>query len=166
MPSPKLKEGLKLSLNALKVLERRYLLKDYAKRVIETPLQLFQRVASHIAKAEDNFKDRHTNRQDVQERFFEMMRNLEFMPNSPTLMNAGTKMGNLSACFVLSIRDSIESIFKSLKDMAIIHQSGGDTGFDFSHLRPKDDLVYSTKGNASGPVSFMSIYDAATGVIV
>lgn len=155
-----------LPLNALKVLERRYLLKDNERNIIETPLQLFGRVARHIALAEDNFKDRRHKRKDIGEKFFEMMRNLEFMPNSPTLMNAGTSMGQLSACFVLPVRDSMQSIFKALSDMAVIHQTGGGTGFDFSHLRPKGDLVYSTKGEASGAVSFMSIYDAATGVIV
>jgi ribonucleoside-diphosphate reductase alpha chain len=160
------KKELRLPINARKVLERRYLLKDDARNVIESPLQLFKRVAKQIALAEDNFKDKQHKRKEVEEKFFEMMRNLEFMPNSPTLMNAGTKMGQLSACFVLPVRDSMPSIFKTLNDMAIIHQTGGGTGFDFSHLRPKGDLVYSTKGEASGAVSFMSIYDAATGVIV
>lgn len=153
------------------------MLKNNERKIIESPLQLFRRVAKAIAKAEDNFsatkisgsafggKDRF-RRQDIEERFFEMMRNLEFMPNSPTLMNAGTKTVQLSACFVLPVKDDILSIFKTLKDMAVIHQTGGGTGFDFSHLRPKGDLVYSTKGEASGPVSFMSIYDTATGVIV
>lgn len=159
-------DELKLSLNALKVLERRYLLKDDERRVIETPLQLFRRVAKHVAYAEDNFKDKEIKRQDIEEKFFEMMHNLEFMPNSPTLMNAGTKINQLSACFVLPVRDSIENIFKTLSDMAIIHQTGGGTGFDFSQLRLKGDLVYSTKAEASGHVSFMNIYDTATGVIV
>lgn len=155
-----------LSENAIKVLERRYLAKDQRRVVIETPLQLFRRVAKTVALAENNFKDSKNKRQDIEEKFFEMMRSLEFMPNSPTLMNAGTRMGQLSACFVLPVRDSIQDIFKTLQDMAYIHQTGGGTGFDFSSLRPKDDLVYSTKGEASGPVSFMSIYDTATGVIV
>lgn len=157
---------IELSLNALKVLERRYLLKDNKRKVIETPLQLFRRVAKAVALAENNFNDKRIGQQEAEERFFAMMRNLEFMPNSPTLMNAGTKMGQLSACFVLPIKDSISSIFKALSDMAIIHQTGGGTGFDFSSLRPKGDLVYSTKGEASGLVSFMRIYDTATGVIV
>lgn len=159
-------EEPRLPLNAIKVLERRYLLKDNKRKIIETPLQLFRRVAKAIALAEDNFKARHRKREAVEEKFFEMMRNLEFMPNSPTLMNSGTKMGQLSACFALPIEDSIPKIFKALKDMATIHQTGGGTGFDFSRLRPKGDLVYSTKGEASGPVSFMSIFDTATGVIV
>lgn len=157
---------LELPLNTLKVLERRYLLKDDARNTVEIPLQLFRRVAKAISQAEKRFKDRQISPQVVEEKFFTMMRNLEFMPNSPTLMNAGTAVNQLAACFVLPVDDSIESIFKTLRNMAAIHQTGGGTGFDFSHLRPKGDLVYSTKGEASGPVSFMSIYDAATGVIV
>lgn len=159
-------QGLRLPLNAIKVLERRYLKKDDERRVIETPLRLFRRVAKAVAGAEDNFKDRKIKRRDAEERFFAMMRGLEFIPNSPTLMNAGTRMGQLSACFVLPVEDSIPKIFETLKDMAAIHQTGGGTGFDFSRLRPKGDLVYSTKGEASGPVSFMGIFDTATGVIV
>lgn len=155
-----------LSLNAIKVLEKRYLLKDERRRVIETPFQLFRRVASCVAKAESNFKDKLFRPQDIEEKFFGMMCSLEFMPNSPTLMNAGTKRGQLSACFVLPVTDSIPGIFNALRDMAAIHQTGGGTGFDFSSLRPKGDLVYSTKGEASGAVSFMSIFDAATGVVV
>lgn len=156
----------RLPLNSLKVLEARYLIKDDKMRVIETPLELFRRVSGAVAAAEDNFKDARIAQEQAQDKFFQMMLNLEFMPNSPTLMNAGTKMGQLSACFVLPIEDSIQSIFKSLKDMAQIHQTGGGTGFDFSLLRPKGDIVYSTKGQASGPVSFMSIYDTATGVVI
>lgn len=155
-----------LSENAIKVLERRYLAKNQKRVVIETPLQLFRRVARAIGLAENNFKVKNNKRQEIEEKFFEMMTSLEFLPNSPTLMNAGTKMGQLSACFVLPVKDSIQDIFKTLQDMAYIHQTGGGTGFDFSSLRPKGDLVYSTKGEASGPVSFMSIYDTATGVIV
>lgn len=141
-------------------------MKDDSRNIIETPSRLFRRVARAIAKAEDNFKDKSVSRRQAEETFFEMISALEFMPNSPTLMNAGTKMGQLSACFALPVADSIEKIFDTLKNMSFIHQSGGGTGFDFSQLRPKGDLVYSTKGEASGPVSFMSIYDAATGVIV
>lgn len=159
-------QELRLPLNAVKVLERRYLKKDNNRKVIETPLELFKRVAKAISLAESNFTDKQDKRERVEEKFFDMMRNLEFMPNSPTLMNAGTKMGQLSACFVLPVEDSIPKIFKALRDMATIHQTGGGTGFDFSGLRPKGDLVYSTKGEASGAVSFMSIFDTATGVIV
>jgi len=160
-----LKDDLKLPINTMEVLKKRYLLKDDKQNVIETPSELFRRVASHVAKAEANFKSRDTI-QNVEEKFYQMMRSRDFMPNSPTLMNAGTSFGQLSACFVLPVEDSIDGIFESLKDMAKIHQTGGGTGFSFSHLRPKDALVYSTKGRASGPVSFMSIFDKATGVIV
>ena len=160
-----LKDDLKLPINTMEVLKKRYLLKDDKQNVIETPSELFRRVAFHVAKAEASFKSRDTI-QNVEEKFYQMMRNRDFMPNSPTLMNAGTSFGQLSACFVLPVEDSIDGIFESLKDMAKIHQTGGGTGFSFSHLRPKDALVYSTKGRASGPVSFMSIFDKATGVIV
>ena len=159
------RDDLKLPLNTLLVLKRRYLLKDDERRVVETPKELFQRVAKHISKAEDNFSSTHS-REEAERVFLEMMTRLEFLPNSPTLMNAGTSLGQLSACFVLPVADSMEGIFASLKNMAIIHQTGGGTGFDFSRLRPKGDLVSTTKGEASGPVSFMSIYNHATGVIV
>jgi len=160
-----LKDDLKLPVNTIEVLRKRYLLKDEKRNVIETPSELFRRVAHHIAKAEDNFKSR-CRTEDVEEKFYQMMRNLEFMPNSPTLMNAGTSLGQLSACFVIPVEDSIEGIFTALSNMAKIHQTGGGTGFSFSNLRPKSDIVRSTKGQASGPVSFMSIFDKATGVIV
>ncbi len=160
-----IKDDLKLPLNTLLVLKRRYLLKDDERRVVETPKELFQRVAKHISLAEENFSSTHS-REEIEKAFFEMMTRLEFLPNSPTLMNAGTSLGQLSACFVLPVEDSMEGIFASLKNMAIIHQTGGGTGFDFSRLRPKGDLVSTTKGEASGPVSFMSIYNHATGVIV
>ena len=156
---------LRLPVNTIEVLRQRYLLKDNERRVIETPAGLFRRVASYIAKAEKNFKSRY-KKDEIEEVFFRMMFNLEFMPNSPTLMNAGTSFGQLSACFVLPVEDSIDGIFTALRNMAKIHQTGGGTGFDFSHLRPKGDLVYSTKGEASGVVSFMQIFDKATGTIV
>lgn len=159
------KDDLKLPLNTLLVLKRRYLLKDDERRIIETPKELFQRVARHVSQAEANFSSTH-RREEVELAFFEMMSRLEFLPNSPTLMNAGTSLGQLSACFVLPVEDSMEGIFESLKNMAIIHQTGGGTGFDFSRLRPKGDLVSTTKGEASGPVSFMSIHNHATGIIV
>lgn len=159
------KDDLKLPLNTLLVLKRRYLLKDDERRVIETPKELFQRVARYISQAEAHFSSTH-KKEEVERAFFEMMSRLEFLPNSPTLMNAGTSLGQLSACFVLPVEDSMEGIFGSLKNMAIIHQTGGGTGFDFSRLRPKGDLVSTTKGEASGPVSFMGIYNHATGIIV
>ena len=156
---------MEVSLNTIEVLKRRYLLKDDNRKIIETPDELFRRVAHHIANAEKSYRQGISPSQ-AEEKFYIMMRNLEFMPNSPTLMNAGTTFGQLSACFVLPVEDSIDGIFKSLRGMAKIHQTGGGTGFSFSHLRPKGDIVYSTKGEASGPVSFMSIFDQATGVIV
>jgi ribonucleoside-diphosphate reductase alpha chain len=160
-----LKDDLKLPVNTMEVLRQRYLLKDDKHNIIETPSEMFRRVASHLAQAETNYNS-DTGIDEVEEKFYQMMRNLEFMPNSPTLMNAGTSFGQLSACFVLPVEDSIDGIFESLKNMAKIHQSGGGTGFSFSNLRPQGNLVSSTKGRASGPVSFMSIFDKATGVIV
>jgi ribonucleoside-diphosphate reductase alpha chain len=160
-----LKDDLKLPINTMEVLKRRYLLKDEDRHVVETPSELFRRVAHHVASAEAGY-DSDVGADDVEERFYRMMRNREFMPNSPTLMNAGTPLGQLSACFVIPIDDSIEGIFKALADMARIHQTGGGTGFSFSRLRPRGDLVRSTKGRASGPLSFMSIFDKATEIIV
>jgi len=160
-----LKDDLKLPLNTLEVLRRRYLLKDDDRNVVETPSELFRRVAAHVAQGERNFKSSVTA-EEAEERFYRMMRSLEFIPNSPTLMNAGTSLGQLSACFVIPVEDSIGGIFEALKDMARIHQTGGGTGFSFSLLRPQGDLVASTKGEASGPVSFMDIFDKATGVIL
>jgi ribonucleoside-diphosphate reductase alpha chain len=160
-----LKDDLNLPVNTIEVLRRRYLLKDNEQNIIETPGQMFRRVAHYVAQAEANY-DSDITIEEVENKFCQMMRNREFMPNSPTLMNAGTSFGQLSACFVLPVEDSIDRIFESLKNMARIHQTGGGTGFSFSHLRPKGALVASTKGRASGPVSFMSIFDKATGVIV
>ncbi len=159
------RDDLKLPLNTLLVLKKRYLLKDEKQNVIESPRELFFRVAKAVSEAEDDFPSK-MRKQEVEEKFLRMMSRLEFMPNSPTLMNAGTSLGQLSACFVLPVEDSIEGIFDSLKSMALIHQTGGGTGFDFSRLRPAGDLVSTTKGSASGPVSFMSIFNQATGVIV
>ncbi|DAC73380.1 MAG TPA: adenosylcobalamin-dependent ribonucleoside-diphosphate reductase [Thermoplasmata archaeon] len=158
----KIHDDLKLDVNALKVLEERYLLRDETGKIIETPTQLFRRVAKTIAE-QDALYGKDPNR--TEEAFFTAMRNLEFLPNSPTLMNAGTKLGQLSACFVLPIEDSLEGIFSSLKNMALIQQSGGGTGFSFSRLREKGAIVKSTKGVASGPISFMRIYDSTTEVI-
>lgn len=160
-----LKDDVKLSINSLEVLKKRYLLKDKNKNIIETPSELFRRVAYNISLAEENFKSRY-ERTEVEEKFYNMIRNLEFMPNSPTLMNAGTSLGQLSACFVLPVEDSMDGIFETLHNMAKIHQSGGGTGFDFSHIRPRGDLVNSTKGEASGPISFMGVFNKATDVIV
>nr|MDO8078273.1 vitamin B12-dependent ribonucleotide reductase [Candidatus Freyarchaeota archaeon] len=157
-------DDLKLSLNATQVLEKRYLLKDDHGNVVETPSQMFHRVARTIASA-DRLYDRDADIEKTEAVFYEVMSHLEFLPNSPTLMNAGTDIGQLSACFVLPVGDSIEEIFDALKFMALIHKSGGGTGFSFSRLRPKGDFVRSTKGVASGPVSFMRIFDTATDII-
>jgi len=159
-----IRDDLKLSVNAARVLEQRYLIKDESGQILETPSQLFRRVSHTIAVVEKDF-DPEADVKSLEDEFYGVMSNLEFLPNSPTLMNAGTALGQLSACFVLPVEDSIIDIFEALKNMAIIHQSGGGTGFTFSHLRPKGDVVRSTKGIASGPVSFMKIFDTATEVI-
>lgn len=158
------KDDLKLSLNSVRVLEQRYLLKDNQGRTVETPSELFRRVARAVASA-DKLYNKKADVKKTEENFYRLMATLEFLPNSPTLMNAGTDIGQLSACFVLPVGDSIDAIFESLKFMAIIHKSGGGTGFSFSSLRPKGDIVKSTKGVASGPVSFMQIFNVATDVI-
>ncbi len=160
-----LKDDLKLPVNAIEVLRRRYLLKDESRRIAETPSEMFRRVAHHVAQAEANYGS-DSRVHDAEDAFYRMMRSREFLPNSPTLMNAGTALGQLCACFVLPVEDSVEGIFKALADMARIHQTGGGTGFSFSRLRPRGDLVGSTQGRASGPLSFMGIFDKATEVIV
>ncbi len=150
-----------LSQNAITVLERRYLRKDSQGKIIETPEQMFKRVAHHIARAELNYGTEEDARK-MEEVFYELMTDLKFLPNSPTLMNAGRQLGQLAACFVLPIEDSMEAIFTSLKNAAMIHKSGGGTGFSFSRLRPKNSQVGTTGGVASGPVSFMKIFNTAT----
>ncbi len=169
LPSPR------LSPNALTVLRRRYLTKNKAGRPVETPTHLFWRVAENVARAELLYSG--TGRRAASRRngsaammaqakgFYDLMRRLDFLPNSPTLMNAGRDLQQLSACFVLPVEDSLEGIFSAVGHQALIHQSGGGTGFAFGHLRPKNDRVATTSGVASGPVSFMRIFNMATEVI-
>src|SRR5438034_805600 len=155
-PDPKLSE------NALRVLQKRYLKKDDKGKVVESPKELFARVAWNLAQAERNYGADEAQVAETARRFFRIISNLEFLPNSPTLMNAGLELQLLSACFVIPVDDSLVGIFDALKQQALIHQGGGGTGFAFSRLRPKGDFVKSTMGVASGPVSFMKIFDAST----
>ncbi|MBI4322061.1 MAG: adenosylcobalamin-dependent ribonucleoside-diphosphate reductase [Chloroflexi bacterium] len=154
----------KLSPNALYILEKRYLLKNEKREVVERPEQLFRRVAKNIASAEVAYDSR-ANVAKREQEFYQVMANLEFIPNTPTLMNAGTSVQQLSACFVLPIEDSLDSIFDTLKLAARIQHTGGGTGFSFSRIRPRGDVVMSTKGLASGPLSFLRIYNAMTEII-
>ncbi len=156
------KTPLALSENALTVLKRRYLKKDSQGKVIETPEKMFRRVAQHIAKAEKNYGADDERVKEVEEVFYELMTQFVFLPNSPTLMNAGRRLGQLAACFVLPVEDSMEGIFGALRNAALIHKSGGGTGFSFSRLRPQNSNVGTTGGVASGPVSFMKIFNTAT----
>ena len=151
-----------LTANALEVLRARYLKKDDPGQIAETPADMFARVAAHVADVERRYGGDPTT---TAESFYDAMARLEFLPNSPALMNAGTPLDQLAACFVLPVEDSLDSIFGSLRDAALIHQSGGGVGYDFSQLRPKGDAVASTGGGSSGPVSFMEVFDAAVDAV-
>jgi ribonucleoside-diphosphate reductase alpha chain len=156
------RDDLGMSTNAIVVLGKRYLLRNEQGAIVETPSRLFRRVAKAIAQVEATYNK---SVKKAEEEFYELMANLHFLPNTPTLMNAGTPLGQLSACFVLPVDDDLRSIFHTLESAMLIHQSGGGTGFNFGRIRPKGDTVKSTQGAASGPVSFMTIYDRATDVI-
>lgn len=158
------KDELKLPINTVQVLKNGYLLRDENGEIIENTKEFYQRVAKAVASAEEAFGGA-ASVSLWEEQFYKLLIEGLFLPNSPTLMNAGTSLSQLAACFVLPVGDSLKEIFRAVNDMAIIEQSGGGTGFSLSRLRPSGDLVRSTLGVASGPISFMKIFDTTTNVI-
>src|SRR4026209_262781 len=169
VPSTPPSGDVTLTQNARTVLEKRYLIKNEKGKPVETPEDLFWRVATVVRAADGRYGATDTTVESVAEEFYFLMTQRRFEPNSPTLMNAGRPLGQLSACFVLPVEDSLSNgkngIYDTLRSMALIHQSGGGTGFSFSRLRPKGSMVRSTTGVASGPVSFMKLYDASTDAV-
>jgi ribonucleoside-diphosphate reductase alpha chain len=160
-----LNKKISLSENAIKVLERRYLKRDEEGILLETPGEMFVRVARNIASAEKKYGKTEEEIKKIEKQFFDIMTDLDFLPNSPTLMNAGKELQQLAACFVLPVGDSMNDIFEALKETALIQKSGGGVGYSFSNIRPKNDVVLSTKGVSSGPISFMTVFNAATDTI-
>ncbi|MBE3138552.1 MAG: vitamin B12-dependent ribonucleotide reductase, partial [Actinobacteria bacterium] len=158
-------KAINLSSNAIKVLEKRYLKRDEEGVLLETPLEMFVRVARNIVTAEKNYGKTDKEIKEIERMFFDIMSDLDFLPNSPTLMNAGKELQQLAACFVLPVGDSMEKIFEALKETALIQKSGGGVGYSFSSIRPRNDVVLSTKGVSSGPISFMTVFNAATDTI-
>ena len=158
-------EPTPLSENAVVVMERRIVARDETGEAVETADQCFRRVARNLSQAELRYGGTEADRGTAEEDFYRLLSSLDFLPNSPTLVNAGRDLQQLSACFVLPVPDSIDGIFKAIRDTAVIHKSGGGTGFAFSRLRPANDRVRSTMGVASGPVSFMTVFDSATEAI-
>ncbi len=160
-----LQKEINISENALKVLERRYLKRDGKGNLLENPAGMFKRVAKNIASIEKKYVGSVEKVLEIEKQFFDIMADLDFLPNSPTLMNAGNELQQLAACFVLPVGDSMGDIFEALKETALIQKSGGGVGYSFSRIRPRNDIVLSTKGVSSGPISFMTVFNAATDTI-